>query len=480
MMQTRARRGGESEGQLKKKVVAEYEAPPDSTVVITTSELKQWRKIMDGADREKQRSSDHAGEKAKLLTIANERKAKMIAADEERRAKGVVKPLEDVAEDVAQKETISKAELKMDEELDEVKYMNKIMLYTKCVTIRDAQIKEKQAIAYEKQEEEKRLDMMMEMERLKALKMYEEREQKRIENRKRGAAVIRAQIEEREQERLRRLELKQQEQEAMLRHIERMKDDDRRENLKKKEAAKRLMEDVALANAEQIRLKNRQREVEQEEDRRISEYLREKDAREQEIAQEHERIKAEKEREIARLRSLQEKAQDKQAELDALRARRAQEAAEREHREKEKEAATRIAAINADLAQARLSQKLEKEATLAEQAKLENEDFERIIAVQRQWDLQEKAKKEVDRERRLKNAADLRSQIEQMEEQSRKNRRGFLEEGNRLKSQRQEQEKKIESIRERKIKELEQCAVPEKYRHELLKKKNIEPLRPSK
>ena len=263
MQTTRTRRGGESEGQLKKKVVAEYEAPPDSTVVITTSELKAWRNIMDGADREKQRSSDHAGEKAKLMTVANERKMKMIAVDEDRRANGVVKPIEDITEDVTQKETISKAQLKMDEELDEVKYMNKIMLYTKCVTIRDAQIKEKQAIAYEKQEEEKRLDMMMEMERLKALNMYEEREQKRIENRRRGAAVIRAQIEEREQERLRRLELKQQEQEAMLRHIERMKDDDRRENLKKKDAAKRLMEDVALANAEQIRLKNRQREVEQ-------------------------------------------------------------------------------------------------------------------------------------------------------------------------------------------------------------------------
>ena len=86
------------------------------------------------------------------------------------------------------------------------------MLYTKCVTIRDAQIKEKQSISSERAEEEARLDMAMEMERLKALKMYDEREQKRIENRRKGAAVIRAQIEERVQESLRRLELKQQEQ----------------------------------------------------------------------------------------------------------------------------------------------------------------------------------------------------------------------------------------------------------------------------
>ena len=236
----------------------------------------------------------------------------------------------------------------------------------------------------------------------------------------------------------------------------------------------------------------------QSEDRRISEYLKEKDTREQAIAEENERVKAEKEREIARLRSLQEKAQDKQAELDALRARRAQEAAEREHRAKEKEAAARVTAINSDLALARQSQKLEKEVTLAEQARQENEDFERIIAVQRQWDQQEKSKKQLEASRRLKNAEDLRDQIELMEEARKKDRRGFLEEGNSLKSQRKDQEMKIESIRnvcsffiktqkkkkkiiiQRKIHELKASAVPEKYSKELLKKKNIEPLRPSK
>eukprot|EP01059_Diplonema_ambulator_P010938 TRINITY_DN20955_c0_g1_i1.p1 TRINITY_DN20955_c0_g1~~TRINITY_DN20955_c0_g1_i1.p1 ORF type:complete len:497 (+),score=241.35 TRINITY_DN20955_c0_g1_i1:41-1492(+) len=473
-------RTGESEGQLKKKAIEAYGAPPDSTVVISASEFLQWKKMMESIELEKAKATETQMNKEKLMKVAAERRARMIAMDEERRANGAVQSIEDLTDEVNRKETLSKAQLKMDEELDEVKYMNKIMLYTKCVTIRDAQIKEKKAIAYEKAEEEKQLDIMMEVERLKALKMYEEREQKRIENRKRGAAVIRAQIEEREQERLRRLELKQQEQDAMLRHIERMKEDDRQEAFKKKEAAKRLMEDVALANAEQIRLKNRQREVEQAEDRRISEYIKEKDTREAEIQAEHDKVKAEKEREIARLRSLQEKAQDKQAELDALRARRAQEAAEREWRQKEKDAAARVAAINADLAQARQSQKLEKEQTLAEQARLENEEFERIIAVQRQWDEQERQKKELEKGRRLQNASDLRSQIEEMEELRRKERRGFLEEGNRLKAQKAAEERKITAIRQRKIDELKNCAVPEKYRHELLKKKNTEPLRPSK
>ena len=323
-----------SEGQLKKKVVSLYGAPADSTVVITASELLSWQRIVQASDRDRQMGATVTEEKARAAAIAQERKAKILRTDEARRANGVAKPSEDTAEEAAKGETLSRAQVKLDEELDEVKHMNKvcvhppplinrthaiypttqIMLYTKCVTIRDAQIAEKSAIRAEHAEEEARLDMAMEKERLKALKMYEEREQKRIENRRMGAAVIRAQIEEREQERLRRLELKQQEQvpsppvtprhppppprvhsisllsqpqqvlyrthtpthththtsrallppqEAMLRHIERMKADDAQEALKKKSAAKRLMEDVALANAEQIRLKNRQREIEQ-------------------------------------------------------------------------------------------------------------------------------------------------------------------------------------------------------------------------
>ena len=68
-------------------------------------------------------------------------------------------------------------------------------------------------------------------------------------------------------ERLRQLELKQQEQEAMLRHIEKMKEEDRKEQERKRDSSKKLMEEVALTNAEQIRLKARQRETEMEEER---------------------------------------------------------------------------------------------------------------------------------------------------------------------------------------------------------------------
>ena len=69
----------------------------------------------------------------------------------------------------------------LDEEHDDVKHMNQMMLYSKVVTIRDKQLEESKRLESEWLEEQKRLDLMMEIERLKTLKMQEEREVKRKE-----------------------------------------------------------------------------------------------------------------------------------------------------------------------------------------------------------------------------------------------------------------------------------------------------------
>jgi hypothetical protein len=408
------------------------------------------------------------------------RKARIMAIDEERRAKGNVSSLDEIEREAARQQDVAVARTKMHEEIDEVKHMNQVMLNAKCVTIRDAQVLDKRAIRAERAEEERRMDMMMELERLKALRMYEEREAKRVEDRRKGAAVIRAQMEEREQERLLRLELKQQEQEAMLRHIERMKGEDRLETERKRDAARSLMDDIALANAEQIRLKNRQRVMEVEEEKHIAAYVREKERREESYHEEQRRVVSEKEREIARLRSHQERAQDRQAEVDALRARRAQEAYDREQRQKDRDAKARQAAINADLAAAREMQMREKAALLAEQARAEKEEFDRIIAVQKDEEQRELGTRTREVSQSRANADALRRQITEVEENRRKARRDFLDEGNRQRAERREREALVDAIRMQKVVELEGMSVPKQYRQELLKKKAGADLRPTK
>ncbi len=51
-----------------------------------------------------------------------------------------------------------------------------MILYSKVVTIRDKQLQENKQLEQEWVEEQKKLDLLMEIERLKALKVAEERE----------------------------------------------------------------------------------------------------------------------------------------------------------------------------------------------------------------------------------------------------------------------------------------------------------------
>ena len=93
-------------------------------------------------------------------------------------------------------------------------------LYAKVVTVRDKQLTENKHLESEWVSEQKRLDLMMEIERLKALKAEDERERLRVEAQRRGAAVIIEQIKEREVMRIKEREQLEREQQQMVRTIE--------------------------------------------------------------------------------------------------------------------------------------------------------------------------------------------------------------------------------------------------------------------
>lgn len=59
-----------------------------------------------------------------------------------------------------------------------------MVLYSKVVTIRDKQLEENKRLEQEWVEEQKKLDLMMEIERLKVLKEEEERESRKQAARK--------------------------------------------------------------------------------------------------------------------------------------------------------------------------------------------------------------------------------------------------------------------------------------------------------
>merc|ERR1711959_216014 len=262
------------------------------------------------------------------------------------------------------KHSLSRADFLVDEQRDDVKRMNQFVRYAKCATIRDAQLEEKKALQRQMEEEEMRLDEVMEQERVRAVELYEQREAQRAVDRKHGKDVIVEQVKARERERLLQQEILEQERDGMLRQLERLKEEDLLKGEMKKEAAKKLMEEVAASNSQMIRMKELKRRKEIEEDQRIASYLEDKAAREQAHQDELDRIAAEKEAETIKLRQMQEKASDKKSELDALRAKRSMEQYEREWRQKERTAIEKQKMQNKILHEARVQQKKEKERRL--------------------------------------------------------------------------------------------------------------------
>ena len=96
-----------------------------------------------------------------------------------------------------------------------------------------------------------------------------------------------------------------------------------------------MIAEVEAANKVALSKKQEARQKEVDEEQDIVRYNKDKTLREAAKADEERRIKEEKELEVARLREMQEKAADRQAEIDALRAKRAFEEGERQERRKE-------------------------------------------------------------------------------------------------------------------------------------------------
>lgn len=109
------------------------------------------------------------------MAAAKARKAKMQTLDQ-KRAKNNPRNEIEIAEQKKMKGILATAQTQLDEELDDVKDMNCKMVYSKCVTIRDRQLEEQKRLEDEYAEEERRMDIMMEIERLKSLKHQDERE----------------------------------------------------------------------------------------------------------------------------------------------------------------------------------------------------------------------------------------------------------------------------------------------------------------
>ena len=118
-------------------------------------------------------------------------------------------------------------------------------------------------------------------------------------------------------------------------------------------------------------------------------------------------------------------------------------------------------------------QSLEKQKRLEEQAKMERDEFQRIIQAQKQErDIELKLEKE--KEDLLKNhAEELRKQIALNEELKKQGERDRLEEGKKIKDNLKNHKQLLENIKSKKLDELKGLTIKEKYTSELARKKIV-------
>ncbi|KAJ7307431.1 hypothetical protein JRQ81_009449 [Phrynocephalus forsythii] len=469
--------------------------PSGESLIISPEDfdrIKNASHILTKEEREARQAALKA-EREAIIVAVNERKKSMKLKEILRKKNEKLNDLEEEAKERAQGVVLTLWESGHPLEPGTSKRflcsLWQVILEAKCHAIRDAQILEKKQIEKELGEEEKRLAHMMEVERQKANKMQEELERKRKEELFRRHII--EQIEKNEELRAMKAEQRDQEAQEMLDYLERLQFEDERVRSRNdkhtvissefglgdlpertkclQEMERRRLEQLRIqAEIKRINDENQKRKDEmlaQEKmaDMRVLEYQRKKMEREAEFEAEQEKIRKEKELETARLRALQEKAQDHQAEQDALRAKRNQEAAEREWRRKEKDAAQKKAQTEAMLKQSRLEQVAQKEHSLAVQVQRDRAEFERIVRVQQEQI--EKERKERERRAALQqtHADEIRRQVREHQQKQIQERIAIFEEGKRLKEEARRRSERINEIKRKKLDELRAAGLPEKY-----------------
>ncbi len=358
--------------------LTDFERIKKNSTVLTKEEERNQARILN-----EQKELEHAAAKS--------HKEKILEIDKNRNAFS----LSDIDKENIEKNKnhLNHAKNLMDEDQDAVKEMNKLVLYSKVATIRDKQREEQKYMQNEFKRHENKMDILMELERLKELQFQEEREKIKKDQQKSGALIIVDQIKDRELDRIRAKEILEKERQMMMKQIKELEADDVRQAEYKKIKADKLSREVEIANRKAIEAKERKRQDEKELEIKIFQYNLEKTKKEEEEAEEKRRIREEKEKEVQKLREKQERAKDKQAELDAVRAKRAYEEAERAAREKEKnEIIIKNKKVHMML-EANEKQKYDKELKLAEQAKQQEEEYNKIVSKQL-MDMESDRKKE--------------------------------------------------------------------------------------
>lgn len=238
---------------------------------------------------------------------------------------------------------LAAAQAKKNEELDEVKTMNSNMLEARVLAIRDRQLQLKREQQQREKEDDDRLNQMLEEGRQKALKLYAEREQFRLEQRSKGKKMLEAQIKEKKDQKILDVKRREEERKMMLEANRRQLEEEKKLALARKQKQQAFDKDLELFMSQRRQYKKEMQEKEYEEDKILAAYQAEKNRKQDEYEKKVLEAKLLKEKEIDPIRKQQQKHIDDRAAKDEAIAQRIQNEQEQREREREVEEAKKKA-----------------------------------------------------------------------------------------------------------------------------------------
>lgn len=445
---------------------------PSNAVVISKDELERLKgaaTIKTEAQLQIEREN-MLREKEFKEKKSRDRKSKMIELEQTAK-KNAKKSDEELAKESRDKAIRDMAEEKLIDETDLVKMLSTLGARAAAFTIRDRQIHEKKQREETEREYDRRLDMMMEVDRIKDLQKRSSEENYKRNKRFEDRQVIIEQISDRERMKLLAAESREQENIAMRSLIEKYSEDDKVLAARKQQEIERSRLEVIETNKKTILKKKEMAQREEEEMQEILRYQLERDNELRRREQEELRKEHLKKEQQAKLLANQEKNQNKQAELDELRARRAAEQHERKIRETEKENKIKKREELKELTVARIKQAEDKKRRETREKELDEIEIEGSRRHAREMAEREERERIERAQRSEEHRQQIQRQIESNESLRSKERMKKYEEGSAIRAKFIQDQAKLEAIRGKMVADLENQGVNPAYLAEM---KNVD------
>ena len=361
------------------------------------------------------------------------------------------------------KKILEKAKKYFEENLDEVKEMNKLVLYAKMASIRDKQIEEQKRIKQQNKKFEEKMDLIYELERLKEYQKNKIKEEQRIKTIQQGGNIIKEQINYNLIQKLKAKEEINKENIQNLIRIKRYNEEEEKKIYEAKKIKQKLILYIEESNKKFLENKNIQKEKEIEEEKKLIEYNKKK-AKEEEInLLNKKKLMKIKELELAKIREKQKKSNDIKSYLDDLIMKRSFEHSDKLARIKEKNELIQKKKILDELIKCNKQIIEVKRLQKMEQATFDREEYFKNVKKMEKEIEKDKAKMKEKKMKLKEHNYLLQKMIKENEDKRKLKRREILEEGRIIKQNNERYYKRIEEIKKEKIKELELLNINPEY-----------------